>query len=42
MCSTVVLESRLDQGLAMSSRRGLVAGEEPVQGVDRGEEAAMW
>jgi hypothetical protein len=41
MCSTVVLESRLDQGLAMSSRRGLVAGEEPVQGVDRGGEAAL-
>jgi hypothetical protein len=44
MCDTVVLEGRRsEQSLAMSSRRGLFAGEKPVQGVvDRGgRKAAM-
>jgi len=41
MRGTVVLGSRSDQSLAMWSRRGLGAGEEPVAGVDRGKQAAM-
>jgi hypothetical protein len=43
MCDTVVLEGRRsEQSLAMLSRRGLVAGEKPVQGVvDRGGERQL-